>query len=116
MKKSIVLLLFSISVLTSSFSQFSPGYYALKDVSMIDIISKKVFQHYTIIIHNNLIETIGPVKEIAIPDSVSVFNYPGKYVMPGLIDTHEHLATEPTKDANRIRAEKDLKVMLLSAV
>ncbi|MFI5185715.1 MAG: amidohydrolase family protein [Chitinophagales bacterium] len=116
MKKSIVLLVLSMLIILSSFSQFSPGHYALKDVSVIDVVSKKLLPHYTIVIHNNLIESIGPVKEITIPDSVVVFNYAGKYVMPGLIDTHEHLATEPTKDDSRARAEKDLRDMLLSGV
>jgi len=116
MKKSIVFLFLSAFTLTASFGQFSPNCYALKDISVIDVVSKKVLQHYTIIIHNNTIETIGSVKEIAIPDSVTVFNYLGKYVMPGLIDTHVHLATEPTKEDNRARAEKDLKDMLVSGV
>jgi cytosine/adenosine deaminase-related metal-dependent hydrolase len=34
--------------------------------------------------------------------------------MPGLLTTH--LATEPTKEDNRMRAEKDLKEMLLSGI
>jgi imidazolonepropionase-like amidohydrolase len=101
---------------TSAFSQFSPGYYALKDVSIIDGISDKPKDHYTVIIHNNLIETVGPIKDIHIPDSAAVFNYSGKYLIPGLIDAHVHLATEPTIDDNRIRAEKDLKDMLLSGI
>ncbi|HTB23798.1 MAG TPA: amidohydrolase family protein [Puia sp.] len=116
MKKVILLLLFSTFLSTTSFCQFSPGYYALKDVSVIDGISKNVLEHYTIIIRNKYIEAVGPVKEITIPDSAIIFNYSGKYVMPGLIDSHMHLATDPSNDDNRIRAEKDLKDMLLSGI
>jgi imidazolonepropionase-like amidohydrolase len=115
-KKIILLLLFSAFNSISLFSQFSPGYYALKDVSVIDVISKSILSHYTIIIRNKYIEAVGPEKEIVIPDSVIIFNYPGKYVMPGLIDTHVHLATDPSKVDNRIRAERDLKDMLLSGI
>ncbi len=116
MNKRIFLILFSTFLSAASFCQFSPGYYALKDVSVIDGISKNVLDHYTIIIHNKYIEAIGPVKEITIPDSAIIFNYSGKYVMPGLIDSHVHLATDPSNDDNRIRAEKDLKDMLLSGI
>jgi imidazolonepropionase-like amidohydrolase len=116
MKKSVVLLLLLISISMSSFCQFSPGYYALKDVSVIDGFSKNVLNHYTIIIRNKFIEAVGPVKEITIPDSAVIFYYPGKYVMPGLIDTHVHLATDPSNNDNRKRAEKDLKEMLLSGI
>jgi len=88
----------------------------LKDVSVIDGISGNVKSHYTIVIHNNHIEVLGPVKEISISDSVTVFNYPGKFVIPGLIDSHVHLATDPSDEDNRRRAEKDLKDMLLSGI
>jgi imidazolonepropionase-like amidohydrolase len=116
MRKQILLLIAAIFCFLRSVSQFSPGYYALKDVSVIDGISDHVKTHYTIVIRNNHIEAIGPVKEIAIPDSVTVFYYPGKYVIPGLIDSHVHMATEPTKEDNRMRAEKDLKEMLFSGI
>ena len=116
MRKPILTLCPAIFYFLSSFSQFSPGDYALKDISLIDGISNNVKSHYTIVVHKNHIEAIGPVKDISIPDSVTVFNYPGKYVIPGLIDSHVHLATDPTKEDNRIRAEKDLKDMLLSGI
>jgi imidazolonepropionase-like amidohydrolase len=116
MNRALRLILFWTFYSTATYCQFSPGYYALKDVSVIDGISKNVLEHYTIIIRNKHIEAVGPVKEITIPDSAIIFNYPGKYVMPGLIDSHMHLATDPSNDDNRIRAEKDLKEMLLSGI
>ncbi len=116
MKKVILIILFPTFISVASFCQFSPGYYAIKDVSVIDGISKNVLSHYTIIIHNKYIEAVGPDKEISIPDSATVFNYPGKYLIPGLIDSHVHLATDPSNDDNRIRAEKNLKDMLLSGI
>jgi hypothetical protein len=44
MAKSILLILFSTFLSAASFSQFSPGYYALKDVSVINVISKSEFK------------------------------------------------------------------------
>jgi imidazolonepropionase-like amidohydrolase len=115
MKKQ-VLLYIAIFYIGSCFSQFSPGNYALKDISLIDGISNDVKTHYTVVIHNGIIESVGPVKDILVPDTVTVFYYPGKYLIPGLIDSHVHLATDPSNDDNRIHAEKELKEMLLSGI
>jgi len=116
MRQRILLLFPAVFCFLWSFSQFSPGYYALKDVSVIDGISDHVKTHYTIIVRGNHIEAVGPVRDIKVPDSAAVFYYPGKYVIPGLIDSHVHLATDPSKDDNRMRAEEDLKGMLLSGI
>lgn len=116
MKKQMFLLFIIVGSFTFSFGQFSPGYYALKDVNVIDGVSKTVLDHYTVIIRNNTIEAVGTVTGITIPDSATVFNFSGKYLMPGLIDTHIHLATEPTKEDNRARAEKDLYDMLMRGI
>lgn len=96
--------------------QFAPGYFALKDVSLVDVDAGRVLPHYTIVVHNDIIEKVGPAKDMSLGDSVTVFNYPGKIVMPGLIDSHVHLATEPSKDDSRPRAERDLQDMLLSGI
>jgi imidazolonepropionase-like amidohydrolase len=116
MRKQVILLLFCSLFYSITFSQFAPGYIALKDVGLIDGISKDVQLHYTILIQGNLIEAVGPANQIAIPDSAAIISCSGKFLMPGLIDTHVHLATEPTKEDNRFRAEKDLKEMLLSGI
>src|ERR1700750_613494 len=116
MRRQILLLFTAVFCILRSFAQFSPGHFALKDVSVIDGISDQVKSHYTVIIRNNRIEAMGPVKEITVPDSVIVFYYPGKYLIPGLIDSHVHLATDPTEEDNRIRAQEDLKEMLLSGI
>ena len=116
MKKLIIVWMLIILSFPYSFGQFSPGYYVLKDVWIVDVVSKKIWPHFSIVIRHNIIEAIGPSREMIIPDSVSVLNYPGRFVMPGLIDTHVHLATDPSRDDNRARAEKDLKDMLLSGV
>jgi imidazolonepropionase-like amidohydrolase len=116
MKRQGLLFLLAIFHFVPAFPQFSTGYYALKDVTVIDGISDHAFSHYTVIVRNDLIEAVGPVKEIPIPDSAAVFNYSGKFLIPGLIDTHVHLATDPTKEDSRIRTEKDLREMLLSGI
>jgi imidazolonepropionase-like amidohydrolase len=116
MHKAIGLFVFCCFTAISSHSQFSPHYFALKDVTLIDGIARQVKEHFTVIIHNDKIESVGPVAEIVVPDSLVIFNCRGKFLMPGLIDTHVHLATDPQGDDNRQRAERDLKAMLLSGI
>lgn len=109
-------ILFFLIVTTHMIGQYNPGYYALKDVNLINGISQAVQSHQTIIIRNKYIEAVGAVNKIIIPDSAIVFNYPGMYLIPGLIDSHVHLATEPTVEDNRERAERDLHDMLLKGI
>lgn len=98
------------------FSQFAPTYFALKDVQLIDGMSSTVLAHQTIIIRGNRIEKIGSLNQTPIPDSCVSFPLSGKFVIPGLIDTHVHLATNPSGTDSRARAEKDLQAMLLSGI
>ncbi len=118
MEKFVLKLVLSVFVLipNSVFSQFAPKYFALKDVQVIDGLSPTVLDHQTIIIRGNRIERIGPLNQVNIPDSCVIFPLRGKFVIPGLIDTHVHLATEPSGTDSRARAEKDLQAMLLSGI
>ena len=116
MKKLLILCLSFYIFILSVYSQYSPGYFALKNVNVINGVSNEILSQYTIIIKNNMIEAVGPANKIVIPDSVVVFNYANKYVIPGLIDTHVHMATDPSKDDNRARAEKDLYDMLMKGI
>jgi len=98
------------------FAQSAGHYFVLKDVSLIDVNSKKILNHYTILIHSNKIDAVGPNTQIKIPDSATILNYASDFVTPGLIDSHVHLATDPSNDDNRSAAEKRLKSMLLSGI
>jgi imidazolonepropionase-like amidohydrolase len=116
MKKIIALLFLSVGLVQTACAQFSTGYYALKDINLIDGKSDQVLMHYTVLIRGNQIEAVGPNAQLAIPDGAVIFNYAGKYLMPGLIDTHVHLATEPSKEDSRARAERDLAAMLMKGI
>ncbi len=85
MKRTIILIFFTACCFGNSFCQFSPGYYALKDVSVIDGISKNVLSHYTIIIRNKYIEAVGPEREITIPDSAMISNWNSRNILPAYL-------------------------------
>ncbi len=51
----------------------------------------EVYSPGTLIIRDKKIATVGPVDEVKIPDEAEVVELEGKYLIPGLVDTHSHL-------------------------
>lgn len=66
----------------------------------------------TIIVAGDRIQTIAPDGEITAPDGAEIIDAEGLYVLPGLIDTHVHLGTDPS----RAWAEATLRRLLYSGV
>lgn len=54
----------------------------------------------TILVRGGKIAAIGP--EVSIPAGVQVINVGGKFVMPGIIDSHVHIALPGMSDVNEI--------------
>ena len=65
--------------------------YALINVSVVDGNGGKPVDNQAVIINNGYIEKVCPADEVN-DDSLEKISLPGKYVMPGLIDSHVHLA------------------------
>jgi imidazolonepropionase-like amidohydrolase len=64
----------------------------LKDFTLIDGTGKPPVPHAGMIVTGGRITWIGPVGQLKAPKGATVVALTGKYVMPGLIDTHIHLA------------------------
>lgn len=80
-----------------SFSQSSKkanGYTAIVGgnvITMRDADNKQeVIDNGVVLINGNIIEAVGPVDGITIPEDALIVNASGKTVIPGLIDTHAH--------------------------
>ena len=63
---------------------------ALTGATVIDG-TGKVLPGATLIVEDGHIASLGPKDEVAIPKEASVVNIEGKFLLPGLIDTHIHL-------------------------
>ena len=70
----------------------------------------------TILIGDGRITAVVPDGSQPIPPTVPTEDLSGKYVIPGLIDTHVHLATDPSADDTRARVEPRLRRTLLGGV
>ena len=83
--------------LSLSFTQKSKkatGYTAIVGgnvVTMRDANEKQeVIENGVVLVNGNVIEAVGPMNGITIPEGALVIDAQGKTVIPGLVDTHDH--------------------------
>src|ERR1700754_1032649 len=96
-------------------AQYRPHLLVLTDVSVIDASHPVPAMHQTIIIKDGRIAEIRP-GAMTFPDSAVIINLKGKYLIPGLIDSHVHMATDPDGTDNRLHTLQVLREMLYSGV
>jgi imidazolonepropionase-like amidohydrolase len=66
------------------------GVKAIVNAHIVNTDGSGLLQNGTIIIKDNVISEIGIASEIAIPQDAEVIDAKGKWIIPGLIDTHIH--------------------------
>jgi imidazolonepropionase-like amidohydrolase len=97
-------------------AQFKPHLLVLTNAAIIDAGHPVAAQHQTVVILDGRITGIFTTGSRAVPDSAVVINLKGKYVLPGLIDSHVHMATDPNDVDNRPHTLQVLKQMLFSGI
>ena len=97
-------------------AQVSFNNYALIGVTIIDANHQTPLPHQTLLITHNIISKIFADGSKPIPDSFNIMRMEGKYLLPGLIDAHVHMATDPSGTNNREHTLDALKRMLYSGV
>jgi len=53
----------------------------------------RLLPHQTVLVENGWIKEVGPVGSVAVPEDAIIIDGRQRYLMPGLVDTHTHLAT-----------------------
>ena len=66
---------------------------AIRQVTVIDGTGAAPMPNATVIIQGQRIAAIGPSDRVRIPENATVIEARGKYLIPGLIDTHAHIAS-----------------------
>lgn len=83
----------------------------LSDATLIDAGHPVPVPHQTMILADDRITAIQPTGKL-IPDSAIVIDLGGKYLLPGLIDSHVHMATDPrTKSSSKGGVNGDMSYM-----
>ncbi len=89
---------------------------ALVGVTLIDGTGAAPRANQTILVEGERIVAIFPTGSRPLATDVSAIDLTGRFVIPGLIDAHVHLATDPSGEDTRIRAERRLRKALLGGV
>lgn len=87
--------------------------FALNNINVVDVRALKIIANQTVIIENNLIKSIGAADKQKLAKGLITLDMAGKYLIPGLIDSHVHHATSPDDADNdqitRMRLRKLLQ-------
>ena len=116
MIRSLLISLTAFCLVTSGTeAQFTFGNYALTNLNIVDVNTKEILENRTIVIRNQRISGIYNSDQFSPEDSLQIINLKGKYVHPGLIDAHVHMATDASQEI-RANAEKVLEEMLRTGI
>lgn len=97
--------------------------YRLVDCNLIDPKDGSIHPHVTIDLQNGLVHRMTKLSKWPSPgdevlswtqgEEVTIINVNGKYVVPGLIDCHVHLATPPGEDGLTATVNQDFNTSLM---
>ncbi len=68
---------------------------AVKAARLVDVRAGRVLDEQTVLIAGDKIEKVGPTNELAVPVGATVIDLGSATLLPGLIDCHVHLTSDP---------------------
>jgi imidazolonepropionase-like amidohydrolase len=83
-----------------------------RHASLVDVAAGAARLDTDVVVTGERITAVAPDRGLALPAGAAVVDLGGKFLMPGLIDSHEHLATPP----NRRQAEANMRRDLYGGV
>lgn len=88
----------------------------LRGARLIDGTGRPPQDETAVVLEGSRIVAVAPQGEVGVPEGAQVYDLGGKTLLPGLIDCHVHISTEPDADpARRFRDESDLLLTLRGA-
>jgi imidazolonepropionase-like amidohydrolase len=99
-----------------SCAQNGAATFALTGATIIDAHHITGLPGQTVVIRDGIITEVFADGSKSLPDSVRKIALGGKYVLPGLIDTHVHMATDPSGTDTRAATVASLEKMLRSGI
>ena len=88
--KRLFLLCVALGLAGISRTQTTPTVLVLRGGTLVDVASGKEIPDSTIVIRGERIEQIGTAASTAIPEGAQIMEARGKWIVPGLIDSHVH--------------------------
>jgi imidazolonepropionase-like amidohydrolase len=88
-----IVLLLAVLSLAIGISAQTPKVTVIKAGRLIDTENGRVLENQTVLIENNIIKAVGP--NVTIPADATVIDLSNATVMPGFLDMHVHLSSQP---------------------
>lgn len=79
-----------LGLLPLSQAQINPSILVVRSGTLVDVVSGQETPNSVIVIRGERIERIGTVASMKIPEGAHVIDALGKWIVPGLIDSHAH--------------------------
>ena len=96
--------------------QFQFDTYAIHQVDVIDVKNRQIIENQTVVIEKDIITGVFDSNDYSNIDSIQILDFSGHFVVPGLIDAHVHLASNPSKDDNFEITKNRLDYLLKNGV
>jgi hypothetical protein len=75
---------------------------AFVNVSVIPMDRERILSRQTVIVENGVITRVGDASRVRVPAGAATIDGAGKYLVPGLVDLHVHLASNPPDEQRTI--------------
>ncbi len=115
-KIPLYLLLIFLAIIPKAKAQFQFDTYAIQGVHLIDVRNKQLVQNQTLVINKDRITGIYDSNTYSVPDSIQVLDYVGHFVVPGLIDAHVHVGSDPSSNDKFESTKEKLQFLLNNGV
>jgi predicted amidohydrolase YtcJ len=93
MARTLVLLTIALPAILAGQQPDLPSSTVLNHVALVDVVSSTTRRDMAVVICRNRITAVGRASETPIPAGARVLDLTGKFVIPGLVDMHNHLGT-----------------------
>lgn len=112
----IIFLVLGIKSFPQSVAPKSESLLVLQNATIIDGTGAEPLENQTLVLENGKISAIFEAGSEAIPTDAFSMDLSARYIIPGLIDSHVHLATDPSGLDNRPAIEHILKKALYRGI
>ncbi len=111
-----LLLVTSTRTVHAQASRDSVSRVVLVGVTVFDGTGHPARANQSVLIEGERIAGVFPAGSRPLPTGATIYKLTGRYLIPGLIDTHVHVATDPSGEDSRARTEQRLRGALLGGV
>ena len=108
-----VMLFMMATVATAPAAAQAPPPVAFENVTVIPMDTERRLAGQTVVVENGRITALGPAAQVRVPAGATRVNGQGKFLVPGLTETHGHL---PAGNAPPEAVDRTLQLYLLNGV